>query len=57
LRVQCEESTQEYNIVKEGRKKGQSVEQTRVRFELDSVSGWASVRARDGKVLLDLMGL
>lgn len=55
--VTCAESTQEYNIVQEGRKKGQSVEQTRVRFELDSVSGWASVKARDGKVLLDLMGI
>ena len=36
---------------------GVEVEQTRVRFEHNHVSGWVSVHARDGSDILQLMGL
>jgi Ca2+-binding EF-hand superfamily protein/outer membrane protein OmpA-like peptidoglycan-associated protein len=56
--ITCEESIQEFNVVKEGRRKGQSVEQTRVRFEHSSgLAGWVSVRSREGKTLCELMGV
>ena len=51
-------ASQEFNIHKKGRGKAKSVEQTRVRFEHSSgLAGWASVKSRDGKTLLELMGV
>ena len=54
----CNLRYQEFNVIKEGRKKGKSIEQTRVRFEHSSgVSGWVSVKSREGKTLCELMGV
>ena len=51
--IVCVESSQEWSV----NKKGVEVEQTRVRFEHNHVSGWVSVHARDGSDILQLMGL
>ena len=51
--IVCEESSQEWSV----NKLGVEVEQTRVRFEHNHVSGWVSVHARDGSDILQLMGL